>query len=157
MGKFLELGKSRIPNLAGIKFTDGDMKSFQACTNQSNLEMFYGMDEQLIEGIRAGADGAVGSSYNFAAPLYVQMIAAESSGESEKAEVLQQLAVRMIEVVAKPGYLPMAKVLMTRLGVEVGSVRLPLNPVSKAQTKEVVSQLENLGLHEGQHGWEVAS
>jgi N-acetylneuraminate lyase len=157
MARFLELAKSRIPNLAGIKFTDGDMKSFQACTNQSNLEMFYGMDEQLIEGIRAGADGAVGSSYNFSAPLYVQMIAAESSGESEKAEVLQQLAVRMIEVVAKPGYLPMAKVLMTRLGVEVGSVRLPLNPVSKAQTKEVVSQLKNLGLHEGQHGWGVAS
>lgn len=156
MEGFLEMGKSRIPNLAGMKFTDGDMASFQSCAKQTKLEMFYGMDEHLLEGMRAGADGAVGSSYNFAAPLYLQMLASESKGEFKKSESLQRLAVRMIEVVAKSGYLPMAKALMVRLGVDVGSVRLPLEPVSDAQTKHVVTQLIELGLHEGKHGWELA-
>jgi N-acetylneuraminate lyase len=157
MAKFLELGKSRIPNLSGVKFTDADMKSFRACTKRGDFEMFYGMDEQLIEGVRAGADGAVGSSYNFSAPLYVQLLAAEAAGELKRAEFLQQQAIRMIEVVARPGYLPMTKSLMARLGVDVGSVRLPLNPVSKAQTEDVVSQLKSLGLQEGEHGWGITT
>ena len=157
MSDFLEQSKDLIPTLAGIKFTDGDLDAFARCTLVPDVELFYGMDEQLLGGMRAGAHGAVGSSYNFAAPLYCELIAAEEAGQSQRAEALQVLAISMIEAIAKVGYLPMAKALMVRLGIEVGSVRLPLEGVQPQQVDAVLEQLQALGLEETTLGWSAIS
>jgi N-acetylneuraminate lyase len=157
MSAFLQQSKTAIPTLAGIKFTDGDLDAFARCTLVQDVELFYGMDEQLLGGIRAGAHGAVGSSYNFAAPLYRELIAAEKTGQPQRAETLQALAVSMIETIAKAGYLPMAKALVVRLGIEVGSVRLPLEGVQPQQVDAVVEQLKALGLQETTLGWSAIS
>jgi N-acetylneuraminate lyase len=156
MSEFLEQAKETIPNLAGIKFTDGDLDAFSRCTTVSDVELFYGMDEQLLGGVRAGAHGAVGSSYNFAAPLYLDLMAAEDAGQQQQAESLQQSAIKMIEIIAEFGYLPMAKALMIRLQVPVGGVRLPLENVNEQQIAKVVEQLNGIGLQETSRGW-VAS
>ena len=45
-------------------------------------EIFWGFDELYLEGMQIGCNGAVGSSYNFAAPIYHRVLDALSSGNT---------------------------------------------------------------------------
>ena len=61
----------RFPNLAGVKFTNPDLMTFQECVQfeGGKYEIWFGCDEALLAGYALGGRGAVGSTYNFAAPL----------------------------------------------------------------------------------------
>ena len=45
-------------------------------------EIFWGFDELYLKGMQIGCNGAVGSSYNFAAPIYHRVLDALSSGNT---------------------------------------------------------------------------
>ncbi len=68
---FLEEGARRIPNLAGVKFTSTNLVEYQLCAavQERSFDVPFGVDEMLLAGLSFGAVGAVGSTYNFAAPL----------------------------------------------------------------------------------------
>ena len=48
-------------------------------------EIFWGFDELYLEGMQIGCNGAVGSSYNFAAPIYHRVLDALSSRNMDEA------------------------------------------------------------------------
>lgn len=62
----------KIPNFAGIKYTHEDFMDFLSCMNYQNgkYDMLWGRDENMLSALVLGAFGAVGSTYNYAAPLY---------------------------------------------------------------------------------------
>ena len=71
----------------------------------------------------------VGSSYNFAAPIYHRVLDALSSGNTHEAAQWQARAAKSIEVITSFGYLPAAKKIMQWIGVDCGPARPPLaNP-----------------------------
>lgn len=146
--RFLAESAGRIPNLAGIKFTNDDLDAYRRCLGAAGgrFDIPWGIDEKLIDALGAGARGAVGSSYNFAAPLYHDLIAAFQREDMELARDLQQRAVAMIDALAAVGYLGAAKALMGRLGVPVGPARLPLGNPTQAQLDEVWRRLDELQL-----------
>ena len=84
---FLRLGGSQIPTLRGIKYTSTDLEEFQACVEFAvgQFELLWGVDEMLADGLTAGARAAVGSTYNFAAPIARQLLEAFASGDVEQA------------------------------------------------------------------------
>jgi N-acetylneuraminate lyase len=129
MPAFLELAAPRIPNLAGIKFTNDDLAAYAGClaAGGGRFDIPWGIDEKLLDALAAGAAGAVGSSYNFAAPLYLALLDAFQRGDLEQARALQARAVAMINDLSKPGYLGAAKAVMGWLGVPVGPARRPLD------------------------------
>ena len=45
---------------------------------ESRFDVLWGTDEMLLSALATGARGAVGSTYNYAAPLYLKIIAAVS-------------------------------------------------------------------------------
>lgn len=75
-------------------------------------EIFWGFDELYLEGMQIGCNGAVGSSYNFAAPIYHRVLDALSSGNTDEAAQWQARAAKSIEVITSFGYLPAAKKIM---------------------------------------------
>jgi N-acetylneuraminate lyase len=127
MPDFLSQSYERIPNLAGIKFTNPDGMMFQQCLyhESGRYDILWGTDECLLAGLALGARGAVGSTYNFAAPLYQRLVAAFDVGDLEKARVEQRRSVEMIARIAAIGYMGAAKAVMSMLGVDVGPARLP--------------------------------
>ncbi len=147
MADFLPLASEEIPNFAGIKFTSTDFNDLEACVNlaMEDVEILFGVDEEILRGLQAGCRGAVGSSYNFASPLHLALIEAHESGALDEAGRLQKLGVQAIEALQKAGYLPAAKQLMGRMGVEIGSARPPLVPVSEAAMDEAEEILRGLG------------
>lgn len=151
MPEFLAVAADRIPTLAGIKFTNPDLMAFQTClrVQGGRFDIPWGVDEYLLAAVAVGAVGGVGSSYNFAAPIYHRLLAAVGRGDLTAARVEQFRSVQLIELLAGFGYMAAAKALMGFLGVEVGPARLPNGNLTPDQNARLRDRLDQLGFF----GW----
>ncbi|HVU34405.1 MAG TPA: dihydrodipicolinate synthase family protein [Opitutaceae bacterium] len=149
MAGFLERAAPMIPSLAGIKFTYEDLADYEACVRFDNgrFDILFGRDEKLIEGLERGAQGAVGSTYNYAAPLYLRLIEHYRRGELPAARELQATAIRMIDLCNRAGvtHLAASKMLMADLGVDCGPVRLPLRSPGHDAMARLRQELNTIG------------
>lgn len=147
MEKFLTEAPARIPTLAGIKFTNPDLVSYRRSLDVAgdDFDLPWGVDETLLAGLATGARGGVGSTYNWAPRLYMDLIAAHEMGDLPEARRLQSISIAMIDAIAATGFLGTAKALMGRLGVPVGPARLPLGNPAEAQIDALMIRLDELG------------
>jgi len=147
MERFLVEAPTRIPNLAGIKFTNTDLVSYRRCLEISagRFDLPFGVDEALIGALATGARGGVGSTYNWAPKLYVDLMSAFNRGDLAEAQRLQSTSVAMVEAIARTGFMGTAKALMGRLGVPVGPARAPLGNPTEAQVDALMARLNELG------------
>lgn len=150
MVEFLELGSRKIPNLRGIKFSDPALHEMQACIAHASgrFDILFGVDEMLLGGLAFGAKGAVGSTFNFAAPLYHQIIKEFDSGNLAEAQRLQALASAMIRALVSHGTRDGLKAAMALTGKDCGESRLPTIACNPAQRSEIRRQLTALGIDE---------
>ncbi len=147
MPDFLERAASRIPTLAGLKFTSPDLMAYQLCLRAADgaFDVPYGVDEWLLAALALGARGAVGSTYNFAAPVYTRMLRAFADGDLEAARREQFRSVQLVRLLAGHGYMGASKAVMAMLGVDVGPARLPHARLSADQAAQLRGDLEALG------------
>ena len=147
MVDFLGQARDRIPNLAGVKFSNPDLVSLQQCLRADDgaWDVPFGCDEFLLAALALGATGAVGSTYNFAAPIYHRIIAAFGRGDFVAARAEQFRSARLVQLLAGIGFMGAAKAVMRMLGVEVGPARLPNGNPTAAQFTELRSSLETMG------------
>jgi N-acetylneuraminate lyase len=150
MPDFLDHAVVRIPNLAGLKFTNPDLMAYQLCLHRAGgtFDILWGIDECLLAALVMGGHGAVGSSYNFAAPLYHRLIDAFNTGNLDTARREQFHSVQLIQTLARHGYLGASKAIMAMLGVNVGPVRLPHTNPTAAGRADLQRELEQLGYFE---------
>lgn len=125
----------KIPNFAGVKYTHEDFMDFLSCTLYRNgkYDMLWGRDENMLPALAVGAKGAVGSTFNYAAPLYYDLIAAFERGDLEQAQQLQEKSIEMIRLLGKYGGIATGKAYMKLLGLDCGEFRLPVANMSEAQ------------------------
>jgi N-acetylneuraminate lyase len=144
---FLARSLERIPTLAGIKFTDHDLDAFMACGELAGdrLELLFGCDEILVAGLAAGATGAVGSTYGFAAPIYQRLLAAFASGDLATARGHQRIARQGIAVAQSYGAIPAFKAIMEWVGLPSGPCRPPLRSLSRGEREALRAELDALG------------
>ena len=147
MIEFLRQGAQRIPNLAGIKFTDENLMSYAQCLNfdGGRFNILFGRDEILLAALALGATSAVGSTYNYMAPVYHRVIEAFSAGDLAAARRWQALAIQIISVMARHGGLPAGKAMMTLIGLDCGPVRPPLRTLSPDEYRSLRGELEQVG------------
>ena len=128
MYDFLQEAAPVIPNLVGIKYTHEDFMDFLSCLRfmDGKYEMLWGRDENLLSALVLGATGGVGSTYNYAAPLYYQLINAFNKGDLELARELQQKSIDMIRLLGKYGGIATGKAYMKYVGFDCGEFRLPI-------------------------------
>jgi N-acetylneuraminate lyase len=148
--EFLAQAAERIPNLAGIKFTSSNLMEYQLCraSHDERFDIPFGFDEMMLGAIALGATGAVGSSFNFAAPIYNRLITAFQQGDMSTAREEQLRSARTIQKLAARGYMGAAKAVMKMLGVDVGPARLPCGSLDADQLKALRSELELIGFFE---------
>jgi N-acetylneuraminate lyase len=130
----------------GIKYTNPDMMAYQFAlrAGAGRWDLPWGGDETLIAALAMGARGAIGSGYNFAAPIYLRLLEAFSRGDWERAREEQFRGVRLVELLAGYGYMGAAKTVMGFLGVDVGPARLPNANLSPEQTTALREALERM-------------
>ncbi|MBB2144920.1 N-acetylneuraminate lyase [Pedobacter sp. LMG 31464] len=141
---FLEQAENVIPNLAGIKYTASTLQEYQACLNYKNgkFDILFGYDEMLLPALAVGAKGAIGSTYTFAAPLYLKVIQLYQEGKSEEAAAMQMHAVSMVRCLVKYPSIPAQRAIMKMKGFELGKCRLPLVPLSQQDETNFKAALE---------------
>ncbi|MBP3960990.1 dihydrodipicolinate synthase family protein [Gemmata sp. G18] len=150
MADFLEQAPARIPTLKGVKFTNPDLMTLQRMLRADNgrFDVLFGMDEQLLAAVVLGARGAVGSGYNFAAPLFNRLLAAADANDFATARAEQYRAVELVALLMRHSYLPAAKEVMRVRGVDLGSVRLPHQGFTAEQAANFRRDLDALDLAE---------
>ena len=145
---FLVAAAGRIPNLAGAKFTYENLHDYGRCLNDGRFEMLFGRDEMLLAALALGAQGAVGTTYNLAAPLFNRIIAAYRAGDMASAQADQARAMEFIAVFARSGGLAAAKAMMKMIGLDCGPSRLPQRTLSAQAYDQLKADLERIGFFE---------
>jgi N-acetylneuraminate lyase len=113
-----------------------------------DLEFMSGSDEGYLQSLAQGYEAAVGSTYNYAAPLYHRVRAAFEAGDLGEARLWQGRAMEMIEGMLGTCGRASLKVMMGMVGIECGPVRRPLEPASAEQVAELRRRLEAMGWFE---------
>jgi N-acetylneuraminate lyase len=124
-----------IPNFAGIKYTHEDFMDYLSCLHfkGGQYDILWGRDENMLPALSLGAKGAVGSTYNYAAPLYLELIDAFNRGDLEAARQKQQVSIDMISLLGKYGGIATGKSYMKLLGLDCGTFRLPVKNMTAEQ------------------------
>src|SRR5690606_14677605 len=94
-----------------------DYAAAKACAD-GRYSMLFGRDEILLSGLEFGAPGAVGSTYNYAAPIYHRIMKAHAAGDLDTARKLQANAQDFIGVMSRFGGLSAGKAIMKLIGVD---------------------------------------
>ncbi len=144
---FLREASTRIPSLAGIKFSSRDIEVMQQCLAFDNqrYNILFGVDEMLLSGMAAGCHGAVGSTYNFLAPLYHQVMRDLEQGNLAAAQSHQLKAAELIAVIIRYHGVSGLKAAMTLTGIPCGPTRLPLTPLTASEIARMREELDALG------------
>ncbi|MFT5851984.1 MAG: N-acetylneuraminate lyase [Colwellia sp.] len=147
MEQFLLKADKAIPNLAGIKFNHVDLYEFQRCTRvcDGKFDIPFGVDEFLPGGLAVGAIGAVGSTYNYAAPLYLDIIEAFNNGDQTTVTALMDKVIALIRPLVQYGGVAAGKAAMLLHGIDVGDPRLPIRALSAAEKEDVVAKMKDAG------------
>jgi N-acetylneuraminate lyase len=132
-----------IPNLAGVKFSNPDLLTLQECiaAEDGRFNILFGIDEYLLAALVLGADGAVGSTYNFAAPLYRKMRECVRSGDLAAARLLQHRSAKLVRVLIDFGGVRAGKAMMAMVGVDCGPVRPPLRLMGPEERRALYDRL----------------
>ncbi|CAK6955310.1 N-acetylneuraminate lyase [Scomber scombrus] len=139
----LEDIETLIPSFRGVKFSACDLMDFGQCISYSapHWSVLYGVDEQLLASLAFGANGAVGSTYNYVGSHVNKLITAFEKGDLVQARNIQFKIQELISFAKKLGFdVGVNKQLMSEVsGLRLGPPRLPLmlcppaNAVSIAQ------------------------
>lgn len=149
--EFLQLAEKCIPNLAGIKYTSSKIHEYQTCLTykEGKYDLLFGMDEMLLPAIAVGAQGAIGSTYTFAAPLYYKVMEAFNRGDIEEAKNIQQNLVKIIRIFSKYPMVANQKAILKMQGVDLGPCRLPLRNLSKEEYELLRRELSDIEIFKG--------
>lgn len=118
----------------GIKHTSNDffaLEQFKTCFPEKLV--FNGFDEMLLCGLSMGADGGIGSTYNFMAEKYVELYRLFCAGQIDAARALQQECNRMIRVLGRVGVMEGEKEVLCQLGFDFGHARPPFSRLTEEQ------------------------
>jgi N-acetylneuraminate lyase len=150
--ELLQTAPARIANFAGIKFTAPFINEFQTLVglSQGRFDILFGRDEMLLSGLAGGATGAVGSTYNFAAPLYRKILAAFQRGDVEEARRLQGQAVAMVNIILPYRGHAGLKAAMALIGLDCGPSRLPTVALKQGEAEALRRELDEIGFFQWQ-------
>jgi len=135
MGQFLNDDR-----FLGIKYTSNDFFTMEQCkTNFPSKIVYNGFDEMFLAGLSMGADGGIGSTYNFMADKFVKIKALFEFGEIEKAQEIQKQANKIITILCKIGVMQAEKEVLNQLGFDFGVCRHPFMEPT-AEQKELIAK-----------------
>lgn len=150
MNEFIEIAKYQIPNFRGVKFTDNNLMDLFQCLqiDDGRWDILHGYDELLLAGLAFGANGAIGSTYNFMAPLYNSIIENFRNGNIDEARKNQAFSIKVIKILNNyEGAIVAGKALMKSIGIDCGNCRLPLKTLGVNEYEKMKNELDDIGFY----------
>jgi N-acetylneuraminate lyase len=151
MFDFLKSASEKIPNLAGIKYTDSNFMEMQQCLAfaGNKFDILYGSDASLICGLVLGIKGGIGTTYNFIPNVYDKMIEAFNKKDILEARKHQFFSVQVNDIIARyGGGIIAGKVIEKMIGIDCGPCRAPLKNLAQTEVALMQKELESIGFFE---------
>lgn len=132
-GLFAEMRKN--PRVIGVKNSSMPVQDIQVFKMDAGDDyiIFNGPDEQFISGRLIGAEGAIGGTYGVMLDLYLAMDEALKNRDLDRARAMQYAADDIIYTMCSTHanmYAVIKEILRINEGIDIGSVRAPLTPIS---------------------------
>ena len=145
----------RIPSFAGAKYTHEDLMDYQMAVEAEDgrFDVLFGRDEMLLSGLVCGASGAVGSTYNYMAPVYLRIIEAYQKGDMDAARRWQSRSHQLVRILQQSiNGIACGKAILNLCGVDVGPSRVPLPLYTRDEQNRLRASLESIGFFRWCHG-----
>ena len=121
-------------NILGVKYTSNDYFKLQQIRERCPDAIIYnGFDEMMISGLAMGADGGIGSTYNFMADKFIKIQQLWQSGDIKGAQEIQWQANKIITALCKVGVMAGEKEVLNLLGFDFGVCRKPFGSLNDEQ------------------------
>ena len=132
MVDFLKAAEGEIPNLAGLKFNSHNLYEYQNCrrTFKGKYDIVFGVDEFFAGALALGAEGFIGSTYNYGAGLYLQIWNDFNKGDWAAVRNGMDKVCAGVELLELYGGIAAGKAIMGIQGIDCGNPRLPLEALS---------------------------
>lgn len=135
LGTFL-----RDDRFIGIKYTSNDFFMMEQCKTAFPEKVLYnGYDEMFLAGLSMGADGAIGSTYNFMASKFVRIQSLFREGKVAEAQKIQKEANKIITILCKIGVMRAEKEVLNQMGINLGVCRHPFTETT-AEDKALIQK-----------------
>ncbi|MEN6453277.1 MAG: dihydrodipicolinate synthase family protein [Prolixibacteraceae bacterium] len=148
MTEFLTTAGKVIPNLAGIKYTWPDLMEMLECVSMEDgkYDILHGHDETVLAGFLFGVKAAIGTTYNFLAPVFNEMIEKFRQKDLDGALEIQKNVNRLIRIMLSSGSaISGGKAMMKMRGIDCGPCRLPLQNVTNEGYRKMEAELREGG------------
>ena len=132
----------KIENVIGVKLTVHDYYLFNQVktVNGGNINVLNGPDQSLLAGLAMGADGAIGTTYNFMPKTACAIYDCFQKGDMKKA-LEEQTKLNQVINILLPMNIAFWKLPLIGLGIDVGYTVAPQKMPTKEETKEVLDKL----------------
>lgn len=122
----------------GIKHTSPDLYSLERFKKmEREIVVYNGYDEMLLAGLSMGADGGIGSTYNFMAHKFIAIYQNFKAGKIDVAQAIQFEVNDITAQLIKYGVFNSEKEILTNLGIPMGECRKPFLPLSDEGKKQM--------------------
>ena len=150
--RFMEFAETKIPRMAGIKYTDLKVFEFQDAMNFRNgkYQVLWGCDEMLLSALAVGAIGGIGSTYGQIPGVYQAIFTAWEENRIDDARREQFKSVEYVKILNRYGNLHSAqKAVLKKIGFDLGPCRLPIPPLPSENIAKLYADLDALGFSNG--------
>ena len=137
-----------IENVTAIKWTSPNYFEMIRLKDLTNGEMniINGPDQMLLMGLCAGADGGIGTTYNFMFDTIKGVYSSFVNNDIATAQKYQTKADKIIDVLHKYMTIPATKVILQEMGFKVGECTYPMKRYSDQEKARLILNMKNAGL-----------
>lgn len=129
--------------ILGVKHTNQVVYQMERIKHLNpKLVIMNGFDETMVAGLALGADGSIGSTFNFMYPHYKKIYDAYNEHRLEEALELQEKANNIMNALCDVGLIPGIKHVLTTMGIDAGLPRRPFRELTEEQKQYVNDVVE---------------
>ena len=136
-----------VDNITAIKWTNSDYSQVTRLKDMTHGEMnvINGPDPTLLLGLVAGADGGIGTTYNYLMRFYRRIYDAFTRGDLAAAQACQLEVNRILSARPYPG-IPLTKAVLEAMGFPVGNATFPMRQLTAEEKEAAIRRMVEAGL-----------
>lgn len=137
-----------VDNIVGVKEASGNISQVAKImeATQGDVDLYSGNDDQIVPLLSLGGKGVISVLSNVAPRETHDICAKFFAGDLEGSRQLQLKAIPLIEqLFSEVNPIPVKKAL-NLMGMEVGSLRMPLTELSEAHVQNLAQAMKDFGI-----------
>lgn len=130
-----------------LKYTDTDYFTMEQIKSHSDVFVYSGKDECFLSALAAGAEGAIGTTFNFMVPKFLEIQKLYHENKMKEALAVQHRVNEVIRVLLDCGLFDGTKYAVSLVsGIDCGHGRRPFHTLTEEQKTRIHTVLEVNGM-----------